>query len=60
MVALHIVLWNDAVILDALFSQKVCGMRLNSVRFLVLVPVMPSSANIPASIQSGFFEIYSV
>ena len=28
MVALHIVLWNDAVILDALFSQKVCGVGL--------------------------------
>lgn len=29
-------------------------MRLNSVRFLVLVPVIPSSANIPANSHSGF------
>jgi len=32
----------------------------NSVRFLALVPVMPSSAKIPASVQSGFLPIFSV
>ena len=35
-------------------------MRLNSSRFLVFVPVIPSSANMPASTHSGFLEIYSV
>ena len=34
--------------------------RLNSSRFFVLVPVMPSSAKMPASTQSGFLEMYSV
>jgi len=35
-------------------------MRLNSVRFFRLVPVMPLSAKIPAVFQSGFSEIFFV
>ena len=35
-------------------------MRLNSSRFLVLVPDMPSSAKMPASSQSGWLPMYAV
>ncbi len=35
-------------------------MWLNSSRFFVLVPLMPSSAKIPASFHSGWLLIYSV
>lgn len=39
-------------ILPAIHSSII---RLNSFRFLVLVPEIPSSANMPASSHSGFF-----
>lgn len=39
-------------ILPAIHSSII---RINSLRFLVLQPLIPSSANIPASFHSGFF-----
>ena len=51
----------DFVIIMSMFPAIHSSIiRLNSSRFFVLVPVIPSSANMPARVQSGFFEIYSV
>ena len=52
---------DPTAVLLAMFSAMHSSIiLLNCSRFLVLVPLMPSSAKMPASCQSGWLLMYSV
>lgn len=48
-------LMDFVMIMSILPAMHSSIMRMNSLRFLVLQPLIPSSANIPASSHLGFF-----